>query len=75
MSFWDDEFKHVAHGRVNNWSLADDVIISKHDSTSIHEGLLRSLHQAETSSLFLIDRLRASKQRELKFTTDLDVAK
>jgi len=39
-SFWDDEFKHEEHGRVNNYSPADKAVLSKRDLVAVHEELL-----------------------------------
>lgn len=33
------------------------------------------MHHAEASSLFLIERLKISEKKEVKYTTDMDVAK
>ncbi|QCD97099.1 hypothetical protein DEO72_LG6g1809 [Vigna unguiculata] len=72
--FWDEDFAHLAHGRTRNYSAADEKMLSKGNSTSVYEGLLRSLHQAEASSIFLVDRLESSEKKEMKAIGDLDVA-
>jgi len=70
-SFWDEKFTHLAHGRANNYFSADDELLSSRPLSSVQEELVRSIHRVEASSLFLVNKLEASEQRELKVTSDL----
>jgi len=49
------------HERANNYYHTDDDLLSDRSITLVHEGLLRCLHQAEASSIFLVSRLEVSK--------------
>lgn len=60
---------------MNNYSTIDEEILSKRDPTLAQEDLLRFLHPAEASSLFVIGRLRTSEVKESKLTTNLHPAK
>jgi len=74
-SFWDEDFEHIAHGRAHNFSATDDVILSKQVSNSTREGLLRYLHQAEASSLFLVNRLEALELKESSLIREIEASK
>jgi len=66
---------NTAHGRAHNFSATDDVILSKQVSSSSREGLLRYLHQAEASSLFLVNRLEALELRESCLVREVEASK
>ncbi|QCD84013.1 hypothetical protein DEO72_LG2g4363 [Vigna unguiculata] len=44
-SFSDEEFLHLAHGQTNNYSAANEIVLAKRPPHSMHEDLLRYLHQ------------------------------
>jgi len=46
-SFWDEDFEHLAHGRAQNFFVADGTVLSGKTTTSAREGVLRYLHQAD----------------------------
>jgi len=73
-SFWDEDFEHLAHGRAYNFSVVDDTVLSKRTPESARERLLRCLHQAEASSLFLVGRMEALELKESKLVVDLESA-
>ncbi|QCD97578.1 Growth arrest-specific protein 8 [Vigna unguiculata] len=73
-SFWDEKFTHLAYGRTNNYFPIDDKLLSGRQLSSVQEGLLRSIHQVEASSLFLVGRLEASERKESKAVSDLVAA-
>ncbi|QCE16902.1 hypothetical protein DEO72_LG11g3921 [Vigna unguiculata] len=74
-SFWDEDFEHLAHGRAHNFSTTDNTMLSGKSVASAREEVLRCLHQAEASTIFLIDRMEALELNESVLTDNLDKAK
>ncbi|QCD96228.1 hypothetical protein DEO72_LG6g930 [Vigna unguiculata] len=73
-SFWDEGFPHLVHGQTTNYFATDEVMLAKRTPATMHEDLLRCLHQAEASSLFLVKRTESLMEKESKTRTDLDTS-
>ncbi|QCE05921.1 hypothetical protein DEO72_LG9g930 [Vigna unguiculata] len=74
-SFWDEDFEHLAHGRAYNFSATDGAVLTGKTTTSAREDVLRYLHQAEATTLFLVDRMEALELNESVLTDNLEKAK